>query len=240
MWENSSHPHEGVAMQFTCPHGHHWKVDVSGALSPSLREKAGAATVLQAACPVCGAAGQPDSASATGQPDTITTAEASTQDFVPANPNETIAYIRDKSEGPLPQLPGYQIRGVLGRGGMGVVYKAFQLSLKRDVALKMILAKGHAGPHELQRFRTEAEAVAQLQHPNIVQIHDIGEQDGLPYFSLEFVDGPSLAQKIDGNALPVPEAAALATALARAMHYSHQRGIVHRDLKPSNVLLQTS
>jgi tetratricopeptide (TPR) repeat protein len=134
-------------------------------------------------------------------------------------------------------VPGYEIIGVLGRGGMGVVYKAVQVSLKRVVALKMILAGAHAAPAELARFRTEAEAVAQLQHPNIVQIYEIGEQNGLPYFSLEFVDGGSLATRIGGKPLPSEEAAHITLTLARAMHHCHQKGIVHRDLKPANVLV---
>jgi WD40 repeat protein len=139
----------------------------------------------------------------------------------------------------LPTVPGYEVLGVLGRGGMGVVYKARHVQLKRLVALKMILAGAHAGPEELARFRTEAEAVASLQHPNIVQIYEIGEQEGLPYFSLEFLDGGSLHQKLAG-APQQPEAAAfLLETLARAMYAAHQRGIVHRDLKPANVLLTT-
>jgi predicted Ser/Thr protein kinase len=134
-------------------------------------------------------------------------------------------------------IPGYEVLGELGRGGMGVVYKARQIGLNRLVALKMILAGEHAGPQEKARFRLEAEAVARLQHPGIVQIYDIGEQEGRPYFSLEFVDGGSLAQQLDGTPLPVWEAARLTKALARAVHHAHQRGIVHRDLKPANVLL---
>src|SRR2546421_12007988 len=101
----------------------------------------------------------------------------------------------------------------------------------------MVLAGEHAGSEELARFRTEAEAVARLQHPNIVQIYEVGEQDGRPYCSLEFVDGGSLAQKLQGTPLPARQAAELVETLARAMHAAHQRGIVHRDLKPANVLL---
>src|SRR5262245_58681754 len=136
-----------------------------------------------------------------------------------------------------PSVPGYEIMEVLGRGGMGVVYKARHLALKRTVALKMILAGGHAGPRELVRFRIEAEAVARLQHPNIVQIHEIREHDGHPYCALEFVEGGNLASKLGGRPLPPRDAAVLAEPLARAMHAAHSRRVVHRDLKPANVLL---
>ena len=134
-------------------------------------------------------------------------------------------------------VPGYEIEGVLGRGGMGVVYKARHLALKRTVALKMVLAGGHAGPRELARFRIEAEAVARLQHPNIVQIHEVGEAGGHPYLALEFVEGGNLAGKIDGKPMPAREAARLVEALARAMQLAHSRNVVHRDLKPANILL---
>ena len=134
-------------------------------------------------------------------------------------------------------VPGYELLGILGRGGMGIVFRARQLSLKRQVALKMILTGRHARPTERARFQREAEAVARLQHPNIVQIYEVGEQNGLPYFSLEFVNAGSLAQFL-GNHPQAPRiCAALVTELALAMHYAHKRGIVHRDLKPANILL---
>jgi serine/threonine protein kinase len=141
---------------------------------------------------------------------------------------------------PLPVIGGYEILGVLGRGGMGVVYRARQTKLNRLVALKMVLAGKHADPEHLARFRTEAEAVARLQHPHIVQIYDSGELEGLPYFCLEFVAGGSLDEKLTGTPLPSRRAAHLVELLARATHAAHQQGIVHRDLKPSNVLLAPS
>ena len=135
------------------------------------------------------------------------------------------------------QLAGYEILSELGRGGMGVVYKAQQPQLHRLVALKMILAGDHAGSDALERFRVEAEAIAQLQHPNIVQIHEIGEFNNLPYFSLEFCSGGSLDKKLKVQPLPAREAAELVEKLALAMSAAHQKGILHRDLKPANVLL---
>jgi serine/threonine-protein kinase len=136
-----------------------------------------------------------------------------------------------------PAVPGYEIEGVLGRGGMGVVYKAKHLALKRTVALKMILAGGQAGEQDRARFKAEAEAVARLQHPNIVQVFEVGEQAGHPFCALEFVDGGSLAQKLHGEPLSPREAARLVEELARAVHLAHARNVVHRDLKPANVLL---
>ena len=138
----------------------------------------------------------------------------------------------------LPQVAGYEIQEVLGHGGMGVVYKARQLGLNRLVALKMVLAGINASPQDLARFRAEAEAVAQLQHPNIVQIYEIGEQNGCPFLALEYVGGGSLAAQLDGTPIAPRQAAELVLALARAVQHAHETGIVHRDLKPANVLLQ--
>jgi WD40 repeat protein len=134
-------------------------------------------------------------------------------------------------------VPGYEVMRELGRGGMGVVYQARHLKLGRIVALKMILAGGHAGKDELTRFVVEGEAIARLQHPNIVQIYEVGECGGLPFFSLEFCPGGSLDAKLAGTPLPPREAAQLVETLARAMQAAHDRGVVHRDLKPANVLL---
>ena len=134
-------------------------------------------------------------------------------------------------------IPGYEVNEEIGRGGMGVVYRARQLSLNRVVALKMILAGRHASDDELGRFRLEAEAVAQLQHPNIVQVYEVGEHHGRAFCCLEFVAGGSLDRKLAGQPQPARATAVLVRTLAQAMHAAHERGIVHRDLKPANVLV---
>jgi len=136
-----------------------------------------------------------------------------------------------------PDVPGYEVLDELGRGGMGVVYRARHLQLKRVVALKVIRDGRRAGPGELARFRTEAEALARLKHAHIVDIYDIGETDGLPFVALEFLEGGNLAGRLARTPQPVREAARMAATLARAMHAAHQAGVVHRDLKPLNVLL---
>ena len=136
-----------------------------------------------------------------------------------------------------PDIPGHEIQAELGRGGMGVVFKARHLKLNRLVAVKMMLAGNYAGPRQLGRFLREAEALAGLGHPNVVQVHDVGELDGLPYFTMEYVEGGSLSQKLAGAPQPAGQAAALVTTLAGAVDAAHQGGIVHRDLKPANVLL---
>ena len=132
----------------------------------------------------------------------------------------------------------FEVLEEIGRGGMGVVYKAQQKGLNRLVALKMILAGAHAGEELLARFQTEAEAVAKLHHPSIVQIYEIGRHDDRPYFALEYVSGGTLRDRLAGTPLPPREAAELIEQLARAADYAHQRGVVHRDLKPANILLE--
>jgi len=138
---------------------------------------------------------------------------------------------------PLPAIDGYELLDVLGWGGMGVVYKARDLRLGRIVAIKTIAEAQHATTEQLGRFLAEAEVVARLQHPHIIQIHTIGEHQGRPYFSLEFAGGGSLARRLAEGPLAAKAAAELAETLARAVHAAHRGGIVHRDLKPSNVLL---
>jgi serine/threonine-protein kinase len=148
--------------------------------------------------------------------------------------------IHDEAAAPAvaPAVPGYEVLGEVGRGGMGVVYRARQLALNRAVALKRILAGSGADAVTLARFHAEAEAVARLQHPGIVQIYEIGQADGCPYLALEFVEGPSLAEVLVRGPLSATLSATLALGLARAVHHAHQHGVVHRDLKPANVLLQ--
>jgi serine/threonine-protein kinase len=142
--------------------------------------------------------------------------------------------------GGLPAIAGYEVLGLLGQGGMGVVYKAQQVQPRRPVALKMIRDAGLAGAEELARFHREAQAVADLEHPHIVRLYEVGEHEGQPFLALEYLEGGSLAQRLDGTPWPSAAAARLVEVLARAMHAVHQRGIVHRDLKPHNVLLARS
>src|SRR5262245_41897553 len=140
------------------------------------------------------------------------------------------------SPGGDPAVPGYRILGRLGRGGMGVVYKAVHLALHRTVALKMLGGSAHGLDDETRaRFRKEAEALASLRHPNIVPVYEVGEVDGLPFFTMELVEGGDLATRIQNNRPGPLEAARIAAQLARGVHAAHEAGILHRDLKPSNV-----
>jgi len=191
-----------------CPAGHSWAVR----LTP---------TDDVPACPRCGLAAVPLAAGDAEETFRVGTAVRPTR----------------VGEARLPRVPGYDVLDVLGQGGMGVVYRARQRSLDRLVALKMIRDGHVSSAEELLRFRAEALAVAQLAHPNIIQIHEVGEHDGLPYISLELVEGGTLADRLDAGPRPIGEAAAFVERLARAAHAAHARGVVHRDLKPANVLL---
>ncbi len=193
-----------------CEGGHRWAMKSASAF-----------------CPICG--GPPVETmtmafDGDGVPDSAATLA---HDTAPANNTQR------------PLVPGYEIDREIGRGGMGVVYLARQAELNRLVALKMILSGAHAGPVERARFRAEAEAAARLQHPNIVQIFEIGEADGHPYLAFEFVAGGSLSSRLTGTPWSAREAALLIETLARAIHHAHQRGVIHRDLKPANILLST-
>jgi len=140
----------------------------------------------------------------------------------------------------LPRVPGYEVEVMLGRGGMGVVFRARHLRLNRAVALKMLLAGPYARPEELERFLREAEAVAGLRHANIVQIYDIGDLNGRPYFTMEYIEGGSLAQNLARAPQTADRAAALVSTLAEAIQVAHLSGIIHRDLTPANILLTTN
>ena len=145
--------------------------------------------------------------------------------------------------GPTPQapdgleIPGYEVIRELGSGGMGVVYEARQIGLNRRIALKMLPPGLRTDPEQLVRFHHEAESVARLHHPNIVEVHETGEHDGRPYFSLELVEGGSLAKLLAAGPVPPRRTAELVETIARAIHYAHEKGIIHRDLKPANILL---
>jgi serine/threonine-protein kinase len=136
-----------------------------------------------------------------------------------------------------PAIPGYEILLELGRGGMGVVYLARQMRLDRPCALKMILAGAHADGDSIARFLAEAETVARLRHPHIVQVYSLGDHEGRPYLELEYLEDGSLANRLDGTPWLPTRAAQLVDTLARAVEEAHRLGIVHRDLKPGNILL---
>jgi eukaryotic-like serine/threonine-protein kinase len=139
----------------------------------------------------------------------------------------------------LPQIDGYDVEAVVRRGGMGVVYRARHRNLNRTVALKMMLTGAYAGAPDLARFCGEAAAIAALGHPHIVQVYDADDVNGRPYYTMEYVESGSLADRLSGTPFPPRQSAELVTALAEAVQFAHASGIVHRDLKPANVLVTT-
>ena len=148
--------------------------------------------------------------------------------FQSVGPGKRVSYVGD-----------YELLEEVARGGMGVVYKARQKTLGRIVAVKMMLTGRLANDEDVKRFQIEAQAAASLQHPNIVPIHEVGQHEGLHYFSMDFVEGRSLSAVLRENVLPAKQAASYVRQMAEAIHYAHQQGTLHRDLKPSNVLIDS-
>ena len=212
----------------TCPHGH-------------VRPAAGAAPPD---CPVCGKAATGAPAPA-GIPVRASADEAGVRfrarvTAVTATPTTEATPPPDARPGsfpPWPELPGYEVLAELGRGGMGVVYKARQKGLNRTVALKMIGPGAAGSPDLLSRFSSEAEVIARLQQPNIIQVYEIGTCQSGPYFAMEYAEGGSLAERWAGTPQPARGTAQTVLALALAVQAAHEQGIIHRDLKPANILL---
>jgi YD repeat-containing protein len=211
--------------RFTCPHGHQWEAD------PQSTHSAGTDA---SECPYC---------KTQSAPSPKQNGPAATDDSTRATPLDVSATLGGptvRAPADWPDLEGFTFLSKVGEGGMGIVFKARQQSLKRVVAVKTIRAGVHASADALARFRIEAEAVAQIAHENIVHIYEIGEKDGRPYFSMEFVGGGNLAELLREKPMTDGDAAKLLLTLSRAMQTAHERGIIHRDLKPGNVLLTAS
>ncbi len=144
----------------------------------------------------------------------------------------------DQTPEAIPSRMGdYELVEQIGRGGMGVVFKAKQLSLGRMVAIKMIQGERLSSEHERKRFVAEAQATARLDHPGIVPVYEVGEFDGHPFFSMQLIVGQTLAERLADGPMPQREASRLMASVARAIHHAHQQGILHRDIKPSNIII---
>ncbi len=153
----------------------------------------------------------------------------------------TILHDEQSTTGPLPRKFGdFELVAALGQGGMGVVYKARQLGLDRTVALKLIRAGRLSSPQDFNRFQFEAQATARLDHPHIVPVFEVGEIDGQPYFTMKYVEGSTLAERLSAGPLPPRDAAEILAPVCHAIHYAHAQGVLHRDLKPSNILIDSS
>jgi serine/threonine protein kinase len=221
-----------MALLFVCAEGHQWQAEQQ----PPDR------TAGKVVCPYCGSAGRSQETLAGAQTleyDRGTLPPAAVPPLVAQMPTLESPFAADRlrSVATPERIGNYQVVSELGRGGMGVVYKARQQGLDRFVAVKMILASKYAGGQAIGRFRQEAEAVSRLQHPNIVQIYEIGEHEGRPFLALEYVAGSSLGRTLAGTPQPAAVAARLIQTLSRAVAHAHRRGIVHRDLTPANILL---
>lgn len=213
-----------------CPQCHHWQpareVDEVAELAPP--------------CPLCGARYSREATDSSSFIDRDPTLNLHPLDAPPPPSIELnlqgIALETPHQAEPPIELPGYELLGEVGRGGMGVVFKARQRSLNRIVAVKMLLGGQFADADHVTRFRLEAEAVARLRHPNIVQVFDVGSHLGQPYFAMEFVEGDSFLRRYADPVDP-DESARVIVELARAVHHAHEEGIIHRDLKPANILV---
>ena len=216
-----------------CAKGHQWEsIEITGDSNPSH-------------CPVCGDRGDP--LPDTHEPETAEYQRGHTahdeDGVIPpfrkssGKPLSTLLRANRAFQHRLPDIPGFEVLGEIGEGGMGVVFKARDLGLNREVALKMLSSGAAARKSELERLQMEAEAIARLKHDHIVQIYGIGQHEGCAYLSLELVGGGNLQEQSHGAPQPLRHAVELVRSIARAVHYAHQNGIVHRDLKPHNILL---